>query len=116
MRKAIFFVLSAIILASCNSDLKVSGNTPEETWETVQDYMAPGATVSSERPINGILSEQEVLLRATEYASKKGMLHPSYHVYEDQPELLTAKIEAPVLIYNFTGYPNDDGGCIYLPL
>jgi hypothetical protein len=115
MKKLIFCAFIVIIFVSCRQKVTVfESGTPEEKWDIMRDnYMVPGVPVSIERPLPNVLSEQEVLLRAIEYANKMGMFHPSYHEYEDQPELLTAKIETPVLIYNFTGYPSDDGGSYF---
>ncbi|MDR1352144.1 MAG: hypothetical protein LBK05_02585 [Treponema sp.] len=61
--------------------------------------MALGAIAGNERPMPGILSEQEVLVKAADYALNMGALDPSYYVYSEDPALLTAKIETPILIY-----------------
>jgi hypothetical protein len=107
MKKFVFFALSALVCISCGLKAKVSdsNSTPEQKWEVMQDYLAPGTTVSGERPMPDILSEQEVLLKAADYAYKIGALDSSYYEYTNVPALLTAKIETPILVYNSTGYP-----------
>ncbi|MDR2536162.1 MAG: hypothetical protein LBD29_09055, partial [Treponema sp.] len=101
-------VIMVMILMSCNTGSINTSKTQEEkiteTWEAIEKNLASGAEVSRERPFPQVLSEQEVLLKALEYARKIGALHPSYSIYQENPALLTAKIETPVLIYRvFTG-------------
>lgn len=43
--------------------------------------MVPGAPVSDVRPLPNILSEQEILLKAADYAIAEGVLDPSYDEY-----------------------------------
>jgi hypothetical protein len=79
----------------------------QETWEAIQQSMAQGAEVSSERPFPDVLSEQEILLKAVDYAHKIGAFNPAYYVYQENPALITAKLETPVLIYHVpTGTTN----------
>jgi hypothetical protein len=75
-------------------------NTPNEKWEIIQNYMVPGAPVSSERPLPNVLSEQEVLLKAMDFAIEEGALDTSYYAYQNYPALLNAKIETPILVTN----------------
>jgi hypothetical protein len=100
-----------MILMSCNAGSINTSKTQEEktteTWEAIEKNLASGAEVSRERPFPQVLSEQEILLKAFEYAHKIGALHPSYSIYQENPALLTAKIETPVLIYHIpTGSTN----------
>jgi hypothetical protein len=133
MKNCIFFAVTVITFLSCathpktfdinsSADLSYGAQqklfsiscTPEEKWEIMRDYMAPGADASNERPMPDILSEQEVLLKAAEYAYTIGALHPSYYLYKDNPELLTAKVETPILEHNFTSWDNGDGAMYLL--
>jgi hypothetical protein len=116
MKRFVFFALSALVCISCGLKAKVSdsNSAPEQKWEAMQDYLAPGTTVSSERPMPDILSEQEVLLKAADYAYKIGALDSSYYAYERNPKLLSAKIAAPILVHDFTGYPGGDGASYLL--
>jgi hypothetical protein len=108
MKRIIFCVFIAIAFASCGQEQNVFGNnTPSEKWETIQAYIVSGAPVSNERPLPNVLSEQEVLLKATDVLIKEGALDPSYYEYQNNPALLTAKIETPILVFDaFTGVPN----------
>jgi hypothetical protein len=116
MKNCIFFTVIAVVFLSCGlqSKLADSKSTPEEKWEVLKDYMAPDSVASSVRPMPNILSEQEILLKAADYANFIGALHPSHYFYDDNPELLTAKLETPILVHNFTGWDNGDGGMYLL--
>jgi hypothetical protein len=91
---------SALLCSACLQKATVfetfEHRTPEERWAIMQEYyIVPGAPVSDERPLLNVLSEQEVLLKAADYAIAKGVLDPSYYAYQNNPALMTAKIEAP---------------------
>lgn len=51
---------------SCKPDfIKTdAGKTNEDRWSLMQKYMADGAAASDERPYDGVMPEQEVLLKA----------------------------------------------------
>jgi hypothetical protein len=100
MKKIILCVVIVILFTSCGQVKTVfENNAPGEKWEIIRDdYMVPGAPVSNERPIPNVLSEQEVLLKAADYANEKGIFDPSYIGYEIVPSLMTAKIESPILL------------------
>jgi hypothetical protein len=95
------FLLSAVIFISCSNFIKPVNTAADngEKWAAIEGAMAPGAVPSSTRPRADILSEQEVLLKAADYLYSIGALDPSFYVYEEEPRLLTAKIETPVLFY-----------------
>jgi hypothetical protein len=104
------FVLCAcitIIFASCGQNTAIFKNsTPEEKWTLMQEYMVPGAPVDNERPLPNVLSEREVLVKAAGYAIEEGVLDPEYYAYQDNPALMYAKIETPILITDaVTGEP-----------
>jgi hypothetical protein len=96
-----FFFLSAIIFISCSNFIKPANTavTHEEKWAAVESIMASGAVPSNIRPRADLLSEQEVLLKAADYLYSIGGFDPSFYAYEEEPRLLTAKIETPVLLY-----------------
>jgi hypothetical protein len=101
MKKFVFFVFIIIVFASCGQKVTVveKDSTPEEKWEIIQEYlMAPGASASDERPLPNVLSEQEVLLKAADFAIAEGVLDPSYYEYQTNPALMDAKIETPILM------------------
>jgi hypothetical protein len=75
----------------------------ERRWSDILYNMAEGATVSDTRPMENILSEKEVLMKAAEWAEQEGALHPSYFRYKENPELLTAKVETPLLLFHPDG-------------
>jgi hypothetical protein len=101
----LFFIASVMVYTSCN--VGTINTTAAETWAAIQQNMAPGADASSARPFSDVLSEQEVLLKAVDYAHKIGALDRAYYVYQENPALLTAKIESPLLLYNVsTGTTN----------
>jgi hypothetical protein len=99
MKKLILCVVIVILFASCGQDKTLfENNTPEEKWAIIQDYMVPGASVSNERPLPNVLSEQEILLKAADILSKEGAFDTSYHEYQKHPALLSAKLEPPILV------------------
>jgi hypothetical protein len=106
MERYVFFLLVSVVtvFTSCTGGtISTSGSqeekTAEEIWEIIQKDLAPGAEVSKERPFSDVLSEQEVLLKAVDYAGKIGAGDPSYYLYQEIPALLTAKIETPILLH-----------------
>jgi hypothetical protein len=115
MKKFAVFVVVVFVLVSCGSGgTKIATITLEEKLEIIQSIMVSGVILSSVRPVTGILSEQEVMLKAADYAVKIGALDPSYYLYENDPALLTAKIERPILVYDFTGFGGSDGATYLL--
>jgi hypothetical protein len=113
MKKLIFYVFIAITFVSCGQKpIVYDKSTPQEKWQIIRDdIMVPGAPVSNERPLPNVLSEQEVLLKVADVAIEEGILDPSYYEYQNNPALLTAKIETPVLI---TDAENGKPGCYLL--
>ena len=71
----------------------------EEKLSLIQPYMVEGAQLSAERPAPHLLSEQEVMIRAAEYAVQQGCLDPAHPIYEEVPELATAKVAEPIFVY-----------------
>jgi hypothetical protein len=101
MKKLIIFcVFITVVFASCGQKARVyESSTPGEKWEVIQEsYMAPGASASNERPLPNVLSEQEVLLKAADFAIAEGVLDPAYYAYQTNPALMDAKIETPILM------------------
>jgi hypothetical protein len=109
MKKLIFCAFIVILIGSCEQKTIVyEKNTPQEKWQIIRDdVMVPGAPVSDERPLPNVLSEQEVLLKAADFAVAEGVLDPAYSAYQDNPALWTARIETPILLTNAsTGVPD----------
>jgi hypothetical protein len=102
-----FFFLTVIVFVSCDNFIKPVNTAAahEERWAAVEGTMAAGAVPSNARPRADILSEQEVLLKAVDYLYSIGALDPAFYAYEEEPRLLTAKIETPVLLYFPDGTP-----------
>jgi hypothetical protein len=100
MRKIELWGFIALVFASCGQKERAfEQRTPEEKWEIMEEYyLVPDAPVSNERPLPNILSEREVLLKAADHAIAEGVLDPSYYAYQDNPMLMDAKIETPILI------------------
>ena len=71
----------------------------EEKLSHIQPYMVEGAELSAERPAPHLLSQQEVMIRAAEYAVQQGYLDPAHPIYEEVPELATAKVAEPIFVY-----------------
>jgi hypothetical protein len=110
-RFVLFFITLVMVYTSCTVGTINTAGTKEEqaagTWGIIQQNMTPEANASNDRLFSDVLSEQEVLLKAVDYAHKIGALDPTYHVYQEIPALLTAKIETPLLLYNVsTGTTN----------
>jgi hypothetical protein len=98
-----------LVFASCGpKERAFEQPTPEEKWEIIEEYyLVPGAPVSTEHPLPNVLSEQEVLLKAAKVAIEEGVLDPSYYAYQNNPALMTAKIETPILLTDSTnGVPD----------
>ena len=100
MKKLFITTLFFVLFFSCRAETK------QEIIENLQGFLADGVTLDDQRPMRGILSEQEVLLKAANIAVGQGVLDPSYYRYEDNPALLTAKIETPILIHGINGEPH----------
>jgi hypothetical protein len=102
MKKLLFFLFICFVLGSCGQKSSVfESSTSEKKWEIMREhYMVPGAPVSVERPLPNVLSEREILLKAADYAIAQGVLDPSFYAYENTPELMNAKIETPVLVFD----------------
>jgi hypothetical protein len=100
MKKIIFCAFVAIIFITCGkNDTIFENSTPSERWQIMQDdYIVPDADISNERILPNVISEQEVLLKAAEFAIEEGALDPTYYAYENNPALMTAKIEKPILL------------------
>jgi hypothetical protein len=100
MRKIGLWGFIALVCASCGlRERAFEQPTPEEKWEILEEYyLVPGVPVSNERPLPNVLSEREVLLKAADHAIVEGVLDPSYYAYQDNPALMDAKIETPILI------------------
>ncbi|MDR0721693.1 MAG: hypothetical protein LBF75_02700 [Treponema sp.] len=100
MKKIVFCTFIAVGFVSCRQQVtEYAKSTPEEKWEIIQEYcMASDAPVSDERPLANVLSEQEVLLKAADFAIAEGVLDPSYYAYQTNPALMDAKIETPILM------------------
>jgi len=100
-----------VLAASCGGGGQKAvweNSAPEEKWEILREhYMAPGADASDERPLPNVLSEREILLKAADAAVKEGVLDSSYYAYQNNPALMTAKIETPILLTDaVTGVPD----------
>ena len=107
MKKFITLSIICVFFVSCNLGLKQTDNKVkgEVTLPLVQPILAEGVTLDSATPMPGILSEEEVMLRAADFVYKIGGLNSSFFVYEENPAMWTAKIEAPVLIFDPNGLP-----------
>jgi hypothetical protein len=107
MKRFIFYVSIVFVFISCGQKPGIFENTTyAEKWEIIQEYIVPDAPISNDRPLPNVLSEQEILLKATDYAIKEGMLDTAYPAYKHNPSLLGAKIETPILVTNAeTGDP-----------
>jgi hypothetical protein len=121
MKKFIFYACMVIVFTSCGQRSTVfESRSSTEKWEIIQDYIVPGAPVSNQRPLPNVLSEQEVLLKAMDYAVEKGALDTSYYAYQNHPALLSAKIETPILTidavngepYSYLLVPVDNDGVL----
>ena len=102
MKKDVFFAIIIILMVcSCNIE-KLAFQQPQTqnlNISHIQPYMVEGAQLSAERPAPHLLSEQEVMIRAAEYAVQQGYLDPAHPIYEEVPELATAKVAEPIFVY-----------------
>ncbi|GHU25272.1 hypothetical protein FACS1894172_18820 [Spirochaetia bacterium] len=80
---------------------KISSDT--EIWAVIVPALVEGAEISDTRPAPDILSEKEILIKCAKIAVEEGYLDPNNLIYtRDQPKLLTAHIETPILIYDLS--------------
>lgn len=102
-------IVFVVLLFSCNSGPKLSqfkdNPSLDEKVKIMNEYLAPDVTINDQRPMPNVLSEQEILLKAAEYAINDGALNESYYLYKSIPELLTAKAETPILLHSPDGIP-----------
>jgi hypothetical protein len=105
--KTLLLVLLSSIM-SCNSVPSGVGKNLNkfndgEIWSIIETVLVEGAEISDVRPDASVLSEQEILIKITKIASQEGYLsldHPLYST--NQPKLLNARIEIPVLVHDLT--------------
>ena len=101
MKKDVFFaIIIVLMVCSCNIE-KLAFQQPQNqnlNISHIQPYMVEGAQLSAERPAPHLLSEQEVMIRAAEYAVQQGYLDPAHPIYEEVPELATAKVAEPIFV------------------
>ena len=102
MKKDVFFaIIIVLMVCSCNIE-KLAFQQPQTqnlNISHIQPYMVEGAELSAERPAPHLLSEQEVMIRAAEYAVQQGYLDPAHPIYEEVPDLATAKVAEPIFVY-----------------
>jgi hypothetical protein len=97
-------VLFSSCFAGINSpSLKIKS---DEIFEEIQNYLQPGATINEKRVYPNILSEEEILIKAADYALEIGALDLSNSIYEENPSLINAKIETPILLHQPDGKPS----------
>ncbi|MBP3416437.1 MAG: hypothetical protein J6K76_03605 [Spirochaetaceae bacterium] len=101
MKKDVFFtIIIVLMVCSCNIE-KLAFQQPQTqnlNISHIQPYMVEGAELSAERPAPHLLSQQEVMIRAAEYAVQQGYLDPAHPIYEEVPELATAKVAEPIFV------------------
>ena len=102
MKKDIFFAITIVLMVcSCNLE-KLAFQQPQSqnlNISHIQPYMVEGAELSTERPAPHLLSEQEVMIRAAEYVVQQGYLDPAHPIYEEVPDLASAKVAEPIFVY-----------------
>ena len=102
--KGVVFVLAASLLvySGCHTERLAAKEEKvyNETVELIQSYMVPGTELSAERPAPDLLSEQEVMIRAAQAMAREGYLDPAHRIYQEVPELATAKVAEPIFTYN----------------
>ena len=101
MKKDVFFaIIIVLMVCSCNIE-KLAFQQPQTqnlNISHIQPYMVEGAQLSAERPAPDLLSEQEVMIRAAEYVVKQGYLDPAHPIYEEVPDLASAKVAEPIFV------------------
>ena len=101
MKKDVFFAIIIILMVcSCNIE-KLAFQQPQTqnlNISHIQPYMVEGAELSAERPAPDLLSEQEVMIRAAEYVVQQGYLDPAHPIYEEVPDLASAKVAEPIFV------------------
>jgi hypothetical protein len=104
MKKAFAVFCLSVLFFSCQTQNSVgTAITDDELWAVIAPRIVDGAEVSDIRPAPDMLSEKEMLIKCAKIASVEGYLDSNNLIYtEDQPKLLTARIEAPILVYNFS--------------
>ena len=116
MKRTILAAFFTTLVFGCRGGPGVTGSKAGQegliTWEQIKTILAPGVEVSDERPYPDVLSEKEVLIKFIEHARQEGALHPSYYLYQENPELLDMKLEVPVLLY-FIPYGTTHSYIIY---
>lgn len=105
MKKLVIITIFTFLFFSCNFRANLFVNNQQATIDALHGYLADGVILDDQRPMADILSEQEVLVKAANIAYNQGVLDPSYYLYEREPALLTAKIEAPILLHSPCGEP-----------
>ena len=105
MKKLIILAFFMGLFFSCQIGIKPKVITEQEKIEDLQFFLADGVILDEQRPMLGILSEQEVMIKAASIAVSQGVLDPTYYRFNDNPELLTARIETPILEHTISGEP-----------
>ena len=102
--KGFIFILSVSLLvySGCHTERLAAKEEKiyNETVDLIKSYMVPGTELSAERPAPDLLSEQEVMIRAAQAMAREGYLDPAHRIYQEVPELATAKFAEPVFVYN----------------
>ncbi len=106
-------ILIALTLLSCSPALEKEG---EQGSDAIGAYLAGDGLLSDERPAVNILSEKEITEKMYGYCLEKGYFNPNFSIYREQPGLLTAKVEKPIFVYNFTQNGSEYGGVYYFPV
>ena len=99
---AVFWV--GALFLSCQIQSPVStASSDDELWAAIAPRIVEGADLSDVRPASDMLSEKEMLIKCAKIAAAEGYLDPNNLIYtQDQPKLLTARIEAPILVYDLS--------------
>lgn len=120
----VLFAIITMALVNCPqpSGGSVSENIPPETTNLpikakepdaekvkfIGENLAPGVELSEQKPFPGVLSEKDIMLKAADRVIQENALDPSYYLYEQVPELLYAKLEAPILVHDiYNGTANE---------
>ncbi|GMO58859.1 MAG: hypothetical protein Ta2G_18860 [Termitinemataceae bacterium] len=133
-KKLILLITTFVFLLTCETSDN-SNDTSKSTFipiaklpktvklKLIEPLLADGVVLSGERPFPNISSEQEVMLHAFDELYELGMLNTNSYEYSVDPRLLTAKIETPILVYNFLTDPattyyfltavTDTGECLF---